>query len=140
MDVNTPVFWPMLAQVALIACVWVRMYLLRIAEMKSRRIHPQKLALSQPKGNLLEDTRAADNFNNLFEVPVLFFIVCLVMLVTGIESLPLLLLAWGYVLLRSLHSLIQTTYNKVLHRFSVYVASTLVVFALWAGVAIELLT
>lgn len=140
MDVNTAVFWPMLAQAALIACVWVRMYLLRIAEMKSRRIHPQKLALSQPKGNLLEDTRAADNFNNLFEVPVLFFIVCLVMLVTGIESLPLLLLAWGYVLLRSLHSLIQTTYNKVLHRFSVYVASTLVVFALWAGVAIELLT
>lgn len=140
MDVNTAVFWPMLAQVALIACVWVRMYLLRVAEMKSRRIHPQKLALSQPKGDLLEDTRAADNFNNLFEVPVLFFIVCLVMLLTGIESLPLLLLAWGYVLLRSLHSLIQTTYNKVLHRFSVYVASTLVVFALWAGVAIELLT
>ena len=134
---NVDYFWPMVAQVVLTATVWVRMYVVRIAELREKRIHPQKIATSQTKG-LLQNTQAADNFVNLFEVPVLFYAVCLVIGATGIESLLLLVLAWVYVALRALHSFIQVTYNKVMHRFQVYVASTLVVFALWIITAVKL--
>jgi len=134
---NVDYFWPMVAQVVLTATVWVRMYVVRIAELREKRIHPQKIATSQTKG-LLQNTQAADNFVNLFEVPVLFYAVCLVIGATGIESLLLLVLAWMYVALRAMHSFIQVTYNKVMHRFQVYVASTLVVFALWIITAVKL--
>jgi hypothetical protein len=39
--------------------------------------------------------------------------------------------AWGYAGLRALHSLIHVTYNRVVHRFLVYVASTLLLFGMW---------
>ena len=135
---NTLFFWPMLALVAVIAVVWVRMYILRVAEMRARRIGPQKLARSGPKSELLHNTNAADNFNNLFEVPVLFFVICVAIAASGEQSTLLLILAWTFVALRAIHSAIQTTYNRVMHRFPVYVVSTLVVFAMWIVFAARL--
>jgi len=138
-DMDTVIVWPMLAQVGITAAVWLRMYFVRVAEMRERRIHPQTIAMSQAKSELLQKTNVADNFNNLFEVPVLFFAACLTVAALDIESAPALVLAWLFVALRALHSLIQTTYNKVMHRFPVYVASTLAVFAMWSVIGIELL-
>ena len=48
-------------------------------------------------------------------------------------------LAWGFVAGRVLHSLIQCSYNKVMHRFAVYVVSTGLVWVLWAVLAMGLL-
>ena len=135
---NEQFFWPMLAQVAVTAVVWVRMYIVRIAELRARRINPQKLARSGPKSELLHNTDASDNFKNLFEVPVLFFVICLAIAASGTQSLLLLTMAWIFVALRALHSIIQTTYNLVMHRFPVYVLGTLVVFAMWALFGVRL--
>jgi hypothetical protein len=44
---------------------------------------------------------------------------------------PLLVLSWLYVALRVLHSLIHCTYNRVMHRFAVFVASMVVLFVIW---------
>ena len=135
---NTLFFWPMLALVAVIAVVWGRMYILRVAEMRARRLAPQKLARSGPKSELLHNTNAADTCNNLFEVPVLFFVICVTIAASGMQSTLLLSLAWAFVALRAIHSAVQTTYNRVMHRFPVYVASTLVVFAMWIVFATRL--
>lgn len=131
---NAAFFWPMFVLVGVIAIVWLRMYQVRIAEMREKGIHPQSISTSATKTKLT-DTRVADNFNNLFEVPVLFFAACGVNLVIVGDAALALGLAWLYVLLRAGHSLIQVTYNRVMHRFSVYVASTVVVFALWVATA-----
>jgi len=132
-------FWPMFALVMLAAGVWVRMYLVRIAEMRERRISPQKLALSGQAAELLENTSASDNFRNLFEVPVLFYVICTVLLISGSDSLLLVGLAWLFVALRYLHSLIHLTHNTVMQRFKVYVAGTLAVYAMWIAAAVDLL-
>ena len=136
---NEVLVWPMLAQVALTAAVWVRLYVLRIAEMRRRRIDPQTLSLSGAKRDSLEDTRGSDNFGNLFEVPVLFFAACLAAGMTGVGSMLFVVLAWVFVILRALHSLIHTTCNRVMHRFTVHVASTLTVFLMWLVLAAQLL-
>lgn len=47
-------------------------------------------------------------------------------------------LAWSFVALRTAHSLIHVTYNRVVHRFAVYVLGTLCVFAMWALFAFQL--
>jgi hypothetical protein len=52
--------------------VGVRMLIVRVREMRARRIHPQSIALSGQRAQRLEDSRASDNYNHLYELPVLF--------------------------------------------------------------------
>lgn len=132
------IFWPLIAQVALTAAIWVRLYLVRVGEMRARRIGPQALATARAAAGLLENVTAADNFRNLFEVPVLFFAICGALAIADAVTPLQLALAWAFVALRALHSLIHVTYNRVMHRFWVYVLSTACVFAMWAAFAIRL--
>ena len=117
----TAMLMPMAAMVALTAIVWVRLYFERIGEMRERRIRPQAVAT------------AADNLRHLFEIPVLFYALCLAVTSVG-GATPLLVDgAWAYVVLRAVHSLIHCSYNRVMHRFATYVASTALLFVLWAA-------
>jgi hypothetical protein len=132
------ILWPIFAQVLLTAIVWVRMFTARVAEMRARRIKPQEVATSRAVAEKLQNTQAADNFRNLFEVPVLFFAVCAMLVSLDAVTLPQLVLAWGFVGLRCAHSFIQLSYNRVMHRFQVYLASTVCVFGMWALLAFQL--
>ena len=78
--------------------------------------------------------RANRNLMNLLEVPVLFYVACLVLYVTGGASHVTVLLAWIYVVLRIVHSAIHLTYNTIRHRGLVFAASNVVVVALWVAV------
>lgn len=134
----TAILWPMCAQVALVLAVWLRLYAVRLSEIKAKRIEPQQLARASEAVKLLENNSAADNLRNLFEIPVLFFAICLALYVTGLVSPLQVVLAWVFVALRTVHSFIHTTYNRVMHRFTVYAVSTACVFAMWAVFAFEL--
>ena len=125
---------PLFAMVFLQLLVWLRLYQTRLDEMKRRRIHPQSVASSAQMATL-EDTRAADNFRNLFELPVLFYAAMLLIIVSRSESVVLLALAWAFVALRYLHSYIHCTYNRVKDRFSAYLFSSLALWALWGMLA-----
>ena len=133
--IDARMFGPVFAMAALTFAVWLRLYLVRIPEMRRRRIHPQSVATSARKAGAFEDTRASDNFINLFEVPVLFYAAAFTATLLGLVAPLSLALAWAFVALRIGHSLIQCTYNKVMHRFLVYSASCLVLVALWAWLA-----
>jgi hypothetical protein len=133
------IYLPALAMVALTFVVWWRMYFTRIGQMKRERIHPQSVALSAQAAAKLTDSRAADNFRNLFELPVLFYFAVAVAAQSGLVSAPLLVLAWVFVLLRVAHSWIQCTYNKVMHRFYVYVAGGMAMWAMWGVLGYGLL-
>lgn len=129
----------MIAQVALTIAVWIRMYAVRFGEIKRKRIDLQHVATSRSATRQLEDTTPADNFRNLFEVPVLFFSVCLALAVSDAVTMPQLVLAWTFVFLRAVHSLIHVTYNRVAHRFAAYVLGTVVVLLMWLLFAVELM-
>ena len=73
-----------------------------------------------------------DSEVNLFEVPVLFYVLCIAIAITGGSTPGFVAAAWTYVGLRALHSLIHVTYNHVIHRFLVYVSSTVLLFGMWA--------
>ena len=126
---------PAFALVGLTAVVFVRMYWLRLAELHRGRISAQAVATSAEMARLLTDTRAADNFRNLFELPVLFYAaVCVAMLIDRATPASLAF-AWAFVGLRVLHSLVHCTYNRVRHRFAIYIAGALVLFAWWGYLA-----
>lgn len=71
------------------------------------------------------------NYMNLLELPILFYVGCLALYVTNRTDGGMLALAWVYVGLRALHSLIHLTYNHVIHRLLVFAFSNFVLAALW---------
>ena len=133
------IFWPVIVLVGLTAVVWVLMYVRRLSEIRAARINPQSLATSETASGILKNVSAADNFRSLLETPVLFYAVCICLAVADEVTTLQLVLAWIYVALRALHSLIHVTYNRVPHRFGVYTVSTLCVFAMWGLFAASLL-
>lgn len=139
MDSRT-IYLPALAMVALTFVVWWRMYFARVGQMKRERIHPQKVATSAQATALLTDSRAADNFRNLFELPVLFYLALVVADRLGMVDGISLALAWAFVMLRVVHSAIHVTYNRVMQRFAAYVAGGMVLWLLWGYLAVGLLT
>jgi hypothetical protein len=132
------IFLPAIAQVTLTGVVMTRMFFVRIGEMKRRKLDPQSVSTSRAAAGQLLDIAPADNFRNLFEVPVLLFAICPVLYLMNAVTYVQLALAWGFVAGRCLHSLIHVTYNRVIHRFAIYILSTLCVFAMWAIFAIRL--
>jgi hypothetical protein len=125
------IFLPGLAMAALTLIVGMVMFRRRVAEMKRDRIHPQKVATSLQAAEHYKDVAAADNFRNLFEMPVLFYFALAVAAVTE-QTGPLVLgLAWAYVAARILHTAIHCSYNKVMHRFQAFALSYFVLVALW---------
>ena len=129
---------PAVAMVAITAVVWVLLYSQRIGEMRRRRIPPSDLATSRQAASVLQDVSAADNFRNLFELPVLFYVFCLALYATHLQDALVLGGCWMFVALRAAHSAIHCTYNNVMHRFYVYALSTMLLFALWGWLGIEL--
>ena len=128
-----PMLLPMIALVALTFSVWVYMYITRLSEISRKRIHPQELD-THVKGleKLTDSAGPASNLRNLFELPILFYLAVMITLVLLIQDSWLIALSWVYVLLRTVHSFIHCTYNNVMHRFTVYAASCVVLFLMWA--------
>jgi hypothetical protein len=74
-------------------------------------------------------------YMNLLESPVLFYVVCLASYVAGAVDERTLILAWSYFGLRLAHAIILLTYNKVLHRLTMFTLSTVVLVTLWTDFA-----
>jgi hypothetical protein len=121
---------PMLGMMILTLLVWVFMFIRRISYAQSNKIDIEDFRTPADVQALIPDAESApgNNLKNLFELPILFYAICLYLTVTlQVDSLYVNC-AWAFLVLRVLHSLIHCTYNKVAHRFAVYMLSGI---ALW---------
>ena len=134
------IFGPFFAMMFLTFAVWVYMYVRRIAYCKANRIHPQRLATPDKAVQLIaeEIQYPAYNLRNLLELPIVFYALCLALFVTGTVDNLFVIAAWAYVGLRTIHSVIQCTTNIVMHRFSVYMASSVVLWIMVLRAALQL--
>lgn len=78
----------------------------------------------------------AHNYNHLVEQPTLFYAVCAVIAISGTGNGMNAWLAWGYVAVRVVHSLVQATANRVAPRFALFLLSSLLLAALTLHAAI----
>lgn len=125
---------PALALVLWTFVMWFWLYLTRIPAMQKAKIDPQQAA-SPSAGNWKEKlppsvVSTADNYNHLHEQPVLFYALMLIAAVSGGADYIAWYLAWGYVGLRVVHSIVQATTNIVMIRFSIFSLASFVLFAL----------
>jgi hypothetical protein len=133
------ILMPTVAMTAVIAVVWVMLYVNRIGEMKAKGIDTEDFKGPNNVKDSLENISASDNFKNLFEMPVLFYVLCGFIAVSGLTTPALVCMAWIYVGLRAAHSFIHITYNRVMHRFLIYALSTVLLFVMWGCFALRLM-
>ncbi len=125
-------FRPVVALVLWTFVMWTWMYVTRIPAIRRARM---KLDPTAPRGEQMatlppEVRWKADNYNHLFEQPTLFYAVAITLGVLGDQSNLDLGLAWGYVALRVVHSIFQSTVNHIPSRFALFALGSLVLLAL----------
>ncbi|MCM8731305.1 MAPEG family protein [Hephaestia sp. GCM10023244] len=139
---HSPILAPVVALVAWSLVMWVWMYATRIPAMARAKIDTKNLVggtgsdlrqLIEPKAQW-----PADNYNHLMEQPTLFYAIAITLALLGWGDGMNAMIAWGYVGLRVLHSLVQVTTNRVIIRFSIFALSTLCLIALTLHAAMAL--
>jgi hypothetical protein len=123
--------YPIFGMVALTFIVLLIGLVARIGAVKSGKLRPDSFRLNPANDVNEEIIKTTRHFANLFEMPILFYVGCLLCLVMGLSSVALVTLAWFYVLARSIHAFIHITYNNVTHRLAAFAASNLALLSIW---------
>ena len=122
---------PVLALSAWTFVMWLWMYATRLPAMNKARIDVAELSRTGKKLELPpEVARVADNYNHLHEQPTIFYALALAAQLAGATDATNVGLAWGYVTLRIVHSLVQATVNHIPTRFALFTLGTFVLAAL----------
>ncbi|WDA41061.1 MAPEG family protein [Erythrobacter sp. BLCC-B19] len=138
--IGMEILQPVVALLAWTMVMWVWMYATRIPAMLKAGIDAKGLV-----GTTGASLRAqlpdnvswkADNYNHLHEAPTIFYAVAIVLAIIGAGDGLNTTLAWAYVGLRVLHSIVQATVNKVALRFALFALSSLALMALIVHAAI----
>jgi hypothetical protein len=126
---KTAIFGPFFAMMFLTLVVWLYMYIRRLRFISRNKIRAQDLAVAGALAQLSppEVSNPSDNLKNLFEIPVLFYVLVLYLYVTTQVDAVYVFSAWVFVAFRALHSAVHCTINIVILRFSLYVFSTLTI-------------
>jgi hypothetical protein len=129
---HSPILAPLVALVVWSLVMWAWMYATRLPAIFRTRM---KLDPYAPRGEQMnqlppEVRWKADNYNHLMEQPTLFYAITLALALLGEGAGLNAGLAWGYVALRVVHSLVQALINKIELRFTLFVLSSLVLVAL----------
>ncbi|MGC9955235.1 MAG: MAPEG family protein [Rhizomicrobium sp.] len=122
---------PVLALIVLTLVVWIWMYATRMPAMQKAGIKPQDARHpGSPNGLPSPARQVTDNYNHLLEQPVIFYALVFYIILSGHSDGPHVYLAWAYVALRVIHTLIQCTVNNVTARFFVFSLSTIVLMVM----------
>ena len=127
MDIIYPVFCLVILTFFMIAATGIT----RLISVRRRQVHPRYYVLMS--GDTLPDyvQKVGRNMANLLEVPVLFYLLAVLVILFEISSQLLVDLAWLYVVLRLVHSIIHISYNNVPHRLIVFVLSVVTLMIMW---------
>jgi hypothetical protein len=128
------ILYPMLALVG-----WTMTVLLVVGGRRlASGLHPREFKLGESAAVPPQVIVANRNFMNLLEVPVLFYVVCLMFYVSGQAGPGAVALAWTFVGLRVAHSAVHLSYNNVMHRFGLFALSNLALVGLWGWLLVRL--
>jgi hypothetical protein len=132
MTTPSPILLPVVVLVAWTMVMWAWMYVTRIPAIFASKM---KLNPNAPRGEQMNSLPPqvrwkADNYNHLMEQPTLFYALCLALALAGAGDGLNLTLAWAYVGLRVLHSLVQALVNIIELRFAVFMLSSFVLMAM----------
>lgn len=134
----TAMLWPMAAQILLTLFLFLPLAGRKRRAVAAGRVDLDRAALDNSAWP--EDVvRLSNNIQNQFQLPVLFYAVCLALALLDAAGWPAVLLAWLFVATRIAHSWIHVTTNHVPHRMRIFIAGYGCLLALWLLLAFALL-
>jgi hypothetical protein len=135
-DILLPFFGVML----LTLVVWIYMYIRRTSYLVKEKVDLRKVDTPEKAAAVVpgEISLASHNLKNLFELPVIFYAICLYLFMSDSVDRIHLLAAWWFFAFRIVHSVIHCTYNKVVHRFAAYILAALGLWTMVIRAAIQL--
>ncbi|MGB1581203.1 MAG: MAPEG family protein [Nevskiales bacterium] len=130
--IDTAILQPVIALVAWSMLMWLWMYITRIPAIQKAKMQLDPEAVNGVQMSTLpaKVRWKADNYNHLMEQPTIFYATAISLALLGAGSGINLTLAWGYVGLRVVHSLVQSLVNKIEVRFAVFSLSSLLLIAM----------
>jgi hypothetical protein len=112
---------------------------LRTRALRSGAVRREDIALRQPNWPK-RATQVANSFANQFELPVLFYVLTILALVTRKAGILFVVLAWIFVVFRLLHAYVHVTSNNVSIRGPLFGMSAVVLAVMWLIFIIQVLT
>jgi hypothetical protein len=122
---------PLFVEVVLTFALMLWMATLRQGNYSSGAVKPQDIALGESKWPA-RTTQAAHSFSNQFELPVLFYVLTILALVTKEAGLLFVVLAWVFVACRLAQAYVHITSNIVRLRGVFYIVGAVVLMVMWA--------
>ena len=129
---------PLFAQVALTFILLFWMGSSRVAAIKRGEARIKDTALGQPNWPAKQQ-QIANAYHNQFQLPVLFYVLTVLVIITRHADILFVVLAWVFVALRIVHAFIHTGDNYVPRRFYVFLAGAIVLLIMWIIFAIDIL-
>jgi hypothetical protein len=124
------ILMPLFVQVALTLFLLFWTGRARVAAVRRGDVHPRDIALRQPNWPK-QETQIANAYHNQLELPVLFYVLTILAIITRHADLLFVVLAWVFVILRLVHASIHLTSNHVGRRFAAFAASVVVLLVMW---------
>ncbi len=125
------IIYPMFALVLLTFTVCFGVGIARLISVQKRQVSPKYYKLLSGYTPPDYVVKLGRNFDNLLEVPVLFYLLGVLMIALNLSSAFILNLAWAFVVFRLIHTLIHVTYNTPTHRFLAYLVSCTILLVMW---------
>lgn len=132
------VLLPLFVEVALTLGLLFWLFLLRRRDLVSRSVHPSKIALREPNWPP-RTQQVANSFANQLELPVLFYVLTILEIITRHTDIVFIVLAWIFVIGRLGQAYVHTTSNRVMLRGSWYGISALALIVMWIVFAVRIL-
>ena len=136
---QTWILYPVFVMVLLSMLVGLRMLQLRYRAVFQDGLQPVYFKLNRGGKPPVYMTQAEQHFTNLYETPVLFYAVVILIYVTNMTTLLTLIMAWIYVATRLVHAYVHMGQNRILLRRNVFLTSIAILAVLWSYVFIRLL-
>jgi hypothetical protein len=138
---HSPLLGPIVALVAWSLVMYIWMYIARIGAMRRKGISAKGMRGTRGLDGIIPDEAnwKAHNYAHLMEQPTIFYAIVTALILMGFDAAINVYLAWAYVGLRVVHSLIQATVNIVIPRFIVFTLSSLCLIGLTTHAAIFLM-
>lgn len=136
MPASTAIFWPVMVQILLTLCVYILMAKRRFGAVRAgtAKAHDYRIPTIEPAPS----ATVARNLINQFELPVLFYVICIALYVTGGAGIVSIVFAWIFVVSRLLHAYVHVTSNRLMLRQRLFSIGVIATIALWLLLAVHI--
>jgi hypothetical protein len=121
---------PVFVMVVLTFALMFAMGYLRVNSLKRGELKIKDMALGQPAWPV-RPTQVANAYHNQLQLPVLFYLLTVLALITRLADLAFVIMAWLFVVSRLAHAYVFVTTNNVPKRFRAFLVGALILLAMW---------